>query len=131
MPVVTFTLRRGRSTAEKALLSEAMMEALVAAGYDAADRFHRFLELDPGDLLVDARFPSYAEPRTERFMMVEVVISRGKPPRTAPVIAETAMGLFERRLGLAPQDVMFVFNEVSPDLPRYPVAKAAREAASA
>ena len=128
---MTFTLRRGRNIAEQALLSEAMTEALVAAGYDASDRFHRFLELEQSDFLVDPHYPDYAEPRSERFMMVEVIISRGKPPRTAPAIADTAMELFRARPGLSPQDVMFVFHEVNPDLPRYPAGPAKRVLADA
>ena len=63
MPFVTFTVRRGLSAADKSRLSEAMLEAQAAAGYHRADRFHRFLEVDQDDLLVDPRFPDYA--RTE------------------------------------------------------------------
>src|SRR6476661_368259 len=50
MPFVTFTVRRGFSAADKSRLSEAMLEAQVAAGYHRADRF---LEVDQDDLLVD------------------------------------------------------------------------------
>jgi hypothetical protein len=56
MPFVTFTVRRGLSAADKSRLSEAMLEAQVTAGYHRADRFHRFLEVDRDDLLVDPRF---------------------------------------------------------------------------
>ena len=68
LPFVTFTVRRGLSAADKSRLSEAMLEAQVAAGYHQADRFHRFLEVDQDDLLVDPRFPDYATDRTDRFM---------------------------------------------------------------
>jgi hypothetical protein len=60
MPFVTFTVRRSLSGADKSRLSEAMLEAQVAAGYLRADRFHRFLEVDQDDLLVDPRLPDYA-----------------------------------------------------------------------
>jgi hypothetical protein len=53
MPFVTFTVRRGLSAADKSRSSVAMLEAQVAAGYHRADRFHRFLEVDQDDLLVD------------------------------------------------------------------------------
>ena len=86
MPFVTFTVRRGLSAADKSRLSEAMLEAQVAAGYPRADRFHRFLEIDQDDLLVDPRFPDYATDRTDRFMAVEVVISSGRPTGTAATI---------------------------------------------
>jgi hypothetical protein len=94
MPFVTFTVRRGLSAADKSRLSEAMLEAQVAAGYHRADRFHRFLEVDQDDLLVDPRFPNYATDRTDRFMVVEVVISNGRPTGTAATIADEAVRLF-------------------------------------
>ena len=50
MPFVTFTVRRGLSAADKSRLSEARLEAQVAAGYHRADRFHRFLKVDEDDL---------------------------------------------------------------------------------
>jgi Tautomerase enzyme len=120
MPFVTFTVRRGFSAADKSRLSEAMLEAQVAAGYHRADRFHRFLEVGQDDLLVDPRFPDYAMDRTDRFMVVEVIISRGKPTGTAAAIADEAVRLFGEHLHLAPQDVLFIFHEVDPDLPRFP-----------
>jgi tautomerase-like protein len=122
VPFVTFTVRRGVSAADKSRLSEAMLEAQVAAGYHRADRFHRFLEVDQDDLLVDPRFPDYATDRTDRFMVVEVVISSGRPTGTAATIADEAVRLFGERLHLAPQDVLFVFHEVEPNLPRFPAA---------
>jgi len=58
MPFVTFTVRRAISAADKSRLSEAMLEAQVAAGYHRADRFHRFLKVDEDDLLVDPASPT-------------------------------------------------------------------------
>jgi hypothetical protein len=77
------------------------------------------LEVDQDDLLVDPRFPDYATDRTDRFMVVEVVISSGRPTGTAATIADEAVRLFGERLHLAPQDVLFVFHEVEPNLPRF------------
>ena len=128
MPFVTFTVRRGLNATDKSLLSEAMLEAQVAAGYHRADRFHRFLEVDQDDLLVDPRFPNYATDRTDRFMVVEVVISSGRPTGTAATIADEAVRLFGERLHLAPPDILFVFHEVEPNLPRFPAASIRREA---
>jgi Tautomerase enzyme len=122
MPFVTFTVQRGLSAADKCRLSEAMLQAQVAAGYHRGDRFHRFLEVKPDDLLTDPRFPDYGTDRTGRFMVVEVVISSGKPTGTATTIADEAVRLFGERLHLAPQDILFVFHEVKPNLPRFPAA---------
>jgi Tautomerase enzyme len=127
MPFVTFTVRRGFSAADKSRLSEAMLDAQVAAGYHRADRFHRFIEVDHDDLLVDPRFPDYTADRTDRFMVVEIIISSGKPAGTATTIADEAVRLFRERLHLAPQDILFVFHEVDPNLPRFPAASIRRE----
>lgn len=128
MPFVTFTVRRGLSATDKSDLSEAMLEAQVAAGYNPADLFHRFLEVGHDDLLVNPRFPDYATDRTERFVVVEVTISSGKPAGTAETIADEAVRLFGERLHLGPQDILFVFNEVEPNLPRFPATSCRREA---
>jgi hypothetical protein len=55
-------------------------------------------------------------------LVVEVVISSGKPAGTAATIADEAVRLFGERLHLAPQDILFVFHEVKPNHPRFPAA---------
>jgi hypothetical protein len=111
MPFETYTGRRGLSAADKSGLSEAMLEAQMAAGYHRGDRFHRFFEVGQDDLLADPRFPDYATDRTDRFMVVEVVTSRGRPTGTAATIADDAVRLFGERLHLAPQtDMSPCFN---------------------
>ena len=47
--------------------------------------------------------PDYPADRTDRFMVVEVVISRGRPTETAATIADEAVRLVRRCLQLAPQ----------------------------
>ncbi len=61
-------------------------------------------------------------------MVVEVVISSGRPTGTAATIADEAVRLFGERLHLAPNDILFVFHEVEPNLPRFPAASIRREA---
>jgi hypothetical protein len=46
----------------------------------------------------------------------------GKPAGTAANIADEAVRLFGERLHLAPEDILFVFHEVEPNLPRFPAA---------
>jgi len=107
-----------------------MLDAQIAAGFNRDDLFHRFLEVDHGDLLVDSRFPNYTANRTDRFIVVEVVISKGRPTGTAAAIADEAVRLFGERLHLPPQDVLFIFQEVNSDLPRFPAESIGRKAAS-
>ena len=61
-------------------------------------------------------------------MVVEVIISSGRPTATATTIADEAVRLFGERLHLAPQDILFVFHEVEPNLPAFPTASLGREA---
>lgn len=130
MPFVTFTVRRGLGATDKSRLSEAMLDAQVTAGYQRADHFHRFLEVGQDDLLIDPRFPDYATDRTDRFVVVEVVVSSGRPTEIAATVAETAVRLFGERLNLAPQDILFVFQEVNPGLPRFPAEATRQETAA-
>ncbi|MBR1236646.1 hypothetical protein [Bradyrhizobium sp. AUGA SZCCT0182] len=64
-------------------------------------------------------------------MVVEVIISSGKPTETAATIADDAIRLFGERLHLAPQDVLFAFYEVEPNLPRFPAASIRRDPTAA
>jgi hypothetical protein len=131
MPVVTFTVRRGLSASDKSRLSEAMLEAQVAADFDRDDLFHRFLEVDQGDLLVGPHFPAYAMDRTDRFMLGEAIISEDGPTGTAATIADEAVRLFGERLHLAAaQDILFVFQPVDPHFPCFPVQSTSREGAA-
>ena len=60
MPFVTFTVRRGLSAADKSRLSEAMLEAQVAAGYHRADRFLEVDQDDPSTIYALAPNPKLA-----------------------------------------------------------------------
>jgi hypothetical protein len=120
MPLITFTVRRDLlSAADKSTLSEAMSDAEVAAGFHHDDLFHRFVEVGQDDLRIDSRFPEYTTDRTDRFMVVEVVISQNRK-EAAATLADTATKLFGERMNLAPQDILFVFHEVDRNLPRFP-----------
>jgi hypothetical protein len=55
-------------------------------------------------------------------MVVEVAISSGRPTGTAATISDEAVRPFGEHLHLAPQDILFVFNEAEPNLPRFPAA---------
>jgi hypothetical protein len=48
-------------------------------------------------------------------------------PPTAATIADEAVRLFGERLHLAPQDILFVFSEVEPNLPRFPATSIRRD----
>ena len=62
--------------------------------------------------MLDPRFPGYATDRTDRFVVIEVIISSGRPTGTAATIADEAVRLFGECLHLAPYDILLLFLEV-------------------
>ena len=111
MPLVTVTLRAGRTTAFKDAVLRGVHGALVAAGVPENDRFQRVLELPNEDFRFDPRYPDAASPRGEDFVRVEVLWSVG---RRVNVRRQTVAGIV-RALhadpGVDPEHVMVVFKE--------------------
>src|ERR1700751_5996581 len=77
MPLITVTMRAGRSADETESLSRAIHAASIAAGYPADDLFPRFLSLEPGHFRVDPRYPALPKPRTGQMLLIEVLVSSG------------------------------------------------------
>ena len=110
MPVFTVTMRSHWSVEEKARLSRAMHAASVAAGYPEDDLFQRFYSLQPDDFKVDPCYPGLPKPRTERMLMIEVLISSGtQSDRKRDLVAALAEKLGET--GIDPNDIMVFFVE--------------------
>jgi hypothetical protein len=63
MPLVTLTLRSGKSPEFKTAVLDAVHGALVASGVPEKDRFHRVLQLGPEDFRFDATYPDLTTPR--------------------------------------------------------------------
>jgi hypothetical protein len=63
MPLVTLTLRKGKSPEFKTAVLDAVHGALVASGVPEKDRFHRVLEFGPEDFRFDATYPDLTTPR--------------------------------------------------------------------
>ena len=77
MPLFTVTMKAGRSADEKNAISRAVHEASVKAGYPADDMFQRFFCLEQADLKVYLHYPGLPKPRTEKMLMIEVLLSSG------------------------------------------------------
>ena len=80
--------------------------------------------------MVDPRFPGYTTDRTDRFVVIEVIISSGRPTGTAATIADEAVRLFGECLHLAPHDIPLLFLEVEPNHPRFPAAAIRRDSSA-
>jgi phenylpyruvate tautomerase PptA (4-oxalocrotonate tautomerase family) len=111
MPLVTVTLRKGKSTDFKSAVLGAVHRALVASGVPEADRFQRILELGPDDFRFDPTYPDVSVPRTDDFVLIEVLLSVGRSVKVKRKILSDIMGNLATAPGLNPDNVMVVFKE--------------------
>ena len=111
MPLVTLTVRRGKDPAFKSAVLNAVHSALVASGVPESDRFHRVLELSADDFRFDARYPDLAAPRTDDFVLIEILLSTGRSVKIKRKIAVDLIDGLRQAPGLDPDNVMLVFKE--------------------
>ncbi|MEP6503413.1 MAG: tautomerase family protein [Betaproteobacteria bacterium] len=113
MPLVTLTVRRGKDAAFKTAVLNAVHSALVKSGVPQADRFHRVLELSAEDFRYDASYPDLDAPRTDDFVLIEVLLSVGRSVKIKRKIAVDLIDGLRQSPGLAPDNVMLVFKETT------------------
>ena len=111
MPLVTVTLRKGKSTDFKSAVLGAVHRALVASGVPEADRFQRVIELGPDDFRFDPTYPDVSVPRTDDFVLIEVLLSVGRSVKVKRKILSDIIGILATAPGLNPDNVMVVFKE--------------------
>ena len=111
MPLVTLTVRRGKDAAFKSAVLNAVHNALVASGVPQADRFHRVLELSAEDFRFDAAYPDLANPRTDDFVLIEVLLSTGRSVKVKRKIVADLIDSLRQSPGLDPDNVMLVLKE--------------------
>ncbi len=111
MPLVTLTVRRGKDAAFKSAVLNAVHSALVASGVPQADRFHRVLELSAEDFRFDPSYPDLTAPRTDDFVLIEILLSTGRSVKVKRKIAVDLIDSLRQAPGLAPDNVMLVFKE--------------------
>ena len=111
MPLVTLTLRRGKSSEFKSAVLGAVHNALVASGVPEKDRFQRVLELSPDDFRFDAEYPDLTAPRTDDFVLIEILLSVGRSVKVKKKILADILAALSKAPGLSPENVMVCFKE--------------------
>ena len=111
MPLVTVTLRRGKSAEFKHAVLGVVHGALVASGVPEKDLFQRVLELGPDDFRYDTDYPDLATPRTDDFVLIEILLSVGRSVKVKKKIVADIASAVTRAPGLHPDNVMIVFKE--------------------
>jgi phenylpyruvate tautomerase PptA (4-oxalocrotonate tautomerase family) len=112
MPLITLTVRKPKTTAFKASVLDAVHGALLASGVPPADKFQRVLELDADDFRYDPSYPDAASPRTEDFVLIEILWSVGRSVKIKKKLLEDLMGRLTAA-GLNPEHVMVCFKETA------------------
>jgi hypothetical protein len=110
MPLFTVTMEAGRRPEEIEGLSNAIHAASVAAGYPADDRFQRFVEHQPSHLKVDPRYPGLPKARTDRILIIEVLVSSGTGVERKRLLVERLVEKIAIA-GTDPNDIMVFFLE--------------------
>ena len=113
MPLVTVTTRPGKTPAWKRALLDGVHGALVASGVPEADRFQRIVELGPDDFVFDPRYPDAATPRTDDFVLIELLWSVGRSVKVKRKVLADIVAALARSPGLDPEHVMVVFVETA------------------
>jgi phenylpyruvate tautomerase PptA (4-oxalocrotonate tautomerase family) len=111
MPLFTVTMRSGRAADEKSAISRAIHQASVSAGYPEDDMFQRFFCLEQGDLKVDLNYPDLPKPRTEKMLMIEVLVSSGTDAARKARLLAALVEMLDSA-GTDPNDIMVFFGEI-------------------
>ena len=113
MPLVTLTVRKGKSSDFKSAVLGAVHRALVASGVPEKDKFQRVLELGPDDFRFDPEYPDLSAPRNEDFVLIEILLSVGRSVKVKKQILAQLIADLAKAPGLNPDNVMVCFKETA------------------
>jgi phenylpyruvate tautomerase PptA (4-oxalocrotonate tautomerase family) len=111
MPLVTLTVREGKSREFKSAVLAAVHGALVASGVPEKDRFQRVLELGEEDFRFDPEYPDLSMRRTEDFVLIEILLSVGRSVKVKKKILADLIAAVTQDPGLNAENVMVCFKE--------------------
>ena len=111
MPLVTLTVRPGKSSAFKTAVLDGVHRALIAAGVPEKDRFQRVLELGPDDFRFDPEYPDLTAQRNEDFVLIEILLSVGRSVKVKKKILADMLAGLSHNPGENPENEMVCFKE--------------------
>ena len=110
MPIVTLTVRKPKTAEFKSQALGAVHQALMGIGANERDVFQRVLELSAEDFQFDASYPDAATPRSEDFMLIEILLGVGRSVKVKRQLLHNLMAGLSA-LGHNPEHVMVVFQD--------------------
>ena len=111
MPIVTLTVKKPKTAAFKRQILDAVHTALVGAGVNPQDRFHRVLELEAEDFDYDPVFPDVRTRRTDDFALIEILLGVGRSVKVKKqILGDLTTALAAQ--GFDPENLLVVFQDV-------------------
>ena len=111
MPIVTITTRQSKSAEFKNTVLTAAHAALIHAGVNPNDVFHRVLELSADDFRFDPMFPDVKTRRTEDFILMEILLGSGRSIEIKKqIVADVVQHLSQHNFD--PENLMVCFQDV-------------------
>ena len=112
MPFVKMYLRKGKSPAYLAALSDSVHEALVSqANVPADDRFHVIQELDANCIVAH---PTYGGVnRSEALVIIEITLNAGRTVDIKKNLYADIVARLNRAIDVRPDDVLVSLIEVT------------------
>ncbi|SRR5262245_11609629 len=111
MPLVTVTVRQGKSGKFKSAVLGAVHSALIASGVPERDRFQRVLELSLDDFRFDPEYPDLTARRTDDFILIEILLSVGRSLKVKKKIVADILAGVSKDPGLNGENAMVCFKE--------------------
>lgn len=103
MPLVTVSLSAGHPPTWRRAILDSIHDAIAATGFPATDRFQRLLELPPDDFVVHPTHPDLARARTHEFILLEILLSTGRPDDLKDALRRAIVQNLSRRRGSPPR----------------------------
>ena len=113
MPLVTISLSKSWSIEDQKLIADGIHEAIVGVGFPKTDRFQKIHRLSKDQILYDDRHPNLTEPRTENFVLIEIIISLGRSVEFKKDLLSRIIQNLKNKPGILPHDVMVLFIETA------------------
>ena len=111
MPLVTISLSDSCSPEDQKSIADSVHEAIVGVGFPQTDRFQKIHRLSPDQFFYDERHPDLTEPRSEKFVLIEMTISFGRSVEFKKELLTRIIRNLEDKPGVPPRDVMMLFVE--------------------
>jgi len=95
------------------MIADGIHAAIVGVGFPLKDRFQKIHRLPPEQFIYDDRHPDLTEARSEKFVLIEIIISFGRSVEFKKDLLNRIVQNLGNQPGIAPHDVMVLIVETA------------------